>query len=151
MEQSILNDEYYMKVALNEAKLAFDKGEIPVGAVIVSRDRIIAKSHNQTEQLGDFTAHAEMLAYTSASEYLSSKYLNNCTLYVTLEPCAMCAGASAWTQIGKIVYGASDEKRGFSKSKPSLLHPKTEVVSGILESECAALILDFFNLRRTKK
>lgn len=150
MEQSLFNHEYFMKAALKEAQLAFDKGEIPVGAVIVSRDRVIAKSHNLTEQLNDFTAHAEMLAYTSASEYLSSKYLNNCTLYVTLEPCSMCAGASAWTQIGKIVYGASDEKRGFSRHKPNILHPKTEIVSGILENECRTLIQDFFNLRRIK-
>ncbi len=150
MNDKILNDQFYMKIALKEAQTAFDKGEIPVGAVIVSQGRLIAKSHNQTEALSDFTAHAEMLAYTSASEFLSGKYLNDCTLYVTLEPCAMCAGASAWTQIGKIVYGASDEKRGFSRLQPSILHPKTEVVAGVLEEECAALIRQFFNLRRTK-
>lgn len=144
----MLNDEYFMKLALQEAKLAYDKGEIPVGALIVSNETIIAKAHNLTEQLGDFTAHAEMLAYTSASEFLGNKYLNDCTLYVTLEPCSMCGGASAWAQIGKIVYGASDPKKGFSKFSPEILHPKTQVISGILEDEALGLIKDFFSKKR---
>ncbi len=144
-----MTDDYFMKIALQEAKIAFDKGEIPVGAVIVCNNVIVAKAHNQTEQLKDFTAHAEMLAFTSASNYLSNKYLKNCTLYVTLEPCNMCAGASAWTQIGKIVYGANDEKKGYSKYQPSLLHPKTQVVSGILKDKCLRLIQEFFSTKRT--
>ena len=143
-----MTDEYFMKIALQEAQKAFDKGEIPVGAIIVCNDVIIAKAHNQTEQLNDFTAHAEMLAFTSASNYLSNKYLKDCTLYVTLEPCNMCAGASYWTQIGKIVYGAKDEKRGYSQFQPSLLHTKTHVVSGILQDECLNLIQDFFKRKR---
>ena len=144
----MLNDEYFMKQALKEAQLAYDKGEIPVGAIIVCKETIIAKAHNQTEQLNDFTAHAEMLAYTSASNYLSNKYLKDCTLYVTLEPCSMCAGASAWTQIGKIVWGADDPKKGFSKYQPNLIHPKTIVKSGILKDECLDLIQDFFKKKR---
>lgn len=144
----MFNDTYFMKIALQEAQIASSKGEIPVGAVVVCKDTIIAKAHNQSEQLNDFTAHAEMLAFTSASNYLSNKYLKNCTLYVTLEPCSMCASASAWTQVGKIVYGASDPKKGFSKFNPSLLHPKTEIVSGILETECLALLQDFFKTKR---
>ena len=137
-----------MKIALKEAQVAFDNGEIPVGAVIVCKETVIAKAHNQTEQLKDFTAHAEMLAYTSASNYLSNKYLKDCTLYVTLEPCSMCAGASAWTQIGKIVWGASDPNKGFSSFQPNLLHPKTNIKSGVLEVECLKLIQDFFKKKR---
>ncbi|MBN2669137.1 MAG: nucleoside deaminase [Bacteroidales bacterium] len=144
-------DEYYMRIALKEAKLALDKGEIPVGAIVVCNDTIVAKAHNQTEQLNDFTAHAEMLALSSASEYLSNKYLNQCTLYVTLEPCMMCAGATYWTQIGKIVYGASDIKRGFSNFTPSPTHPKVQIVSGILANECASLLTDFFSRERAGK
>ena len=144
----MFNDEYFMKQALKEAEIAFEKGEIPVGAVIVCRKTIIAKAHNQTEQLNDFTAHAEMLAYTSASNYLSNKYLKDCTLYVTLEPCSMCAGASAWTQIGKIVWGADDPKKGFSKYQPNLIHPKTMIKSGVLKEECLSLIQDFFKKKR---
>ena len=144
----MLNDEYFMKLALKEAQLASDKGEIPVGAIIVCQNTVIAKAHNQTEQLKDFTAHAEMLAYTSASNYLSNKYLKDCTLYVTLEPCSMCAGASSWTQIGKIVWGARDPKKGFSTYQPNLLHPKTVIKSGILEDECLALLVDFFKKKR---
>ncbi len=144
----MFTDEYFMKIALQEAKLAYKKGEIPVGAVIVSNNTIIAKAHNQTQQLNDFTAHAEMLAFTSASEYLANKYLKSCTLYVTLEPCNMCASASAWTQIGKIVFGASDPKKGYSLYSPSLIHPKTKIVSGILESDCLSLLQDFFNSKR---
>ncbi len=142
-----MNDEQYMKMALQEAQKAFDEGEIPVGAVIVCQGRVVAKAHNQTERLNDFTAHAEMMAYTSASEFLGNKYLNKCTLYVTLEPCVMCAGASFWTQIGKVVYGASDPKRGF-RLQNRILHPKTEIVGGVLETECTELITRFFRLKR---
>lgn len=145
---SIQGDEYFMKMALAEAQKAFDADEVPVGAVIVCKGLIIARGHNLTERLNDFTAHAEMQAFTSASEYLGNKYLNECTLYVTLEPCVMCAGAAFWTQLGKIVYGASDEKRGFSKIKMSLLHPKTEVVSGLMKDEAAALLSAFFLRKR---
>ena len=144
----MLNDEYFMKLALKEAQIASDNGEIPVGAVIVCKETVIAKAHNQSEQLNDFTAHAEMLAYTSASNYLSNKYLKDCTLYVTLEPCSMCAGASAWTQIGKIVWGAKDSNKGFSTFRPNLLHPKTIIKSGVLEEDCLALIQDFFKKKR---
>lgn len=142
------SDEYYMKEALKEAHKAFDADEIPVGAVIVCNDRIIARSYNNTEQLNDVTAHAEMLAFTSATSTIGGKYLQNCTLYVTLEPCVMCAGAAAWTQIGRIVYGASDEKRGYSKISLSILHPKTKVTKGILAEECETLLKDFFLQKR---
>ncbi len=142
-----MTDEQYMRMALQEAQYAFDEGEIPVGAVMVCQGRIVSKAHNLTERLHDFTAHAEMLAFTSASEYLGSKYLNKCTLYVTLEPCVMCAGASFWTQIGKVVYGAKDLKRGFSLQK-NILHPKTEVIGGVLEQECSELLTRFFNFKR---
>ena len=145
----MFTDEYFMKIALQEANLASEKGEIPVGAVIVCNNTIVAKAHNQTQQLNDFTAHAEMLAFTSASEYLANKYLKNCTLYVTLEPCTMCASASAWTQIGRIVFGANDPKKGFSKYTPSLIHPQTKIISGILEKECLSLLQDFFISKRT--
>ena len=144
------DDTYFMQQALNEAKLAFAKNEIPVGAIIVCQNKIIARGHNLTETLTDVTAHAEMQVFTAASNYLGSKYLNKCTLYVTLEPCCMCAGAAYWTQIGKIVYGASDENRGFIK--PQLpLHPKTKVVSGILKKECSALLMTFFKNQRKLK
>jgi len=142
------SDEYFMKEALKEAQKAFDMDEIPVGAVIVAGNKIIARAHNLTETLNDTTAHAEMQAITSATEYLGAKYLNECTLYVTLEPCMMCAGALNWSQIGKIVYGASDEKRGYKKYSPPLIHPKTEIVSGILENECAGLLKEFFAKKR---
>lgn len=141
-------DEYYMQQALREAKTAFDEGEIPVGAVIVSHDTIIARSHNQTERLHDVTAHAEMLSFTAATELLGSKYLPECTLYVTLEPCVMCAGAAGWTQIGRIVYGASDPKRGFERLGHAMLHPKTKVDHGILAEECETLLLQFFKQLR---
>lgn len=141
-------DEYYMRQALLEAKAAFAEEEIPVGAVIVSGDRIIARSHNNTERLHDVTAHAEMLAFTAATNMLNAKYLNDCTLYVTLEPCAMCAGAAGWTQIGRIVYGASDPKRGFERLGRTMLHPKTVVESGLLKEECEALMKEFFQQRR---
>ncbi len=142
------NDEYFMKKAFAEAVQAFDEGEIPVGAVVVSKGKIIARAHNLTETLNDVTAHAEMQAITAAANLLGGKYLNDCTLYVTLEPCVMCAGALGWSQIGKIVYGASDEKRGFKKFASKALHPKTEIVNGILETECGELMQEFFRTRR---
>ena len=141
------DDTYFMKRALQEAQLAFDKNEIPVGAVIVMNNQIIARAHNLTETLNDVTAHAEMQAFTAAADFLGGKYLKECTLYVTLEPCQMCAGASYWTQIGKIVFGASEEKRGFLKLNTTL-HPKTKVVGGVLEDNCAKLLTRFFIEKR---
>ncbi|MBW6502370.1 MAG: nucleoside deaminase [Bacteroidales bacterium] len=141
-------DAYYMKAALAEAQKAFDKQEVPVGAVVVCNDIIIARAHNLTETLRDPTAHAEMQAITAAADYLGGKYLNDCTLYVTLEPCAMCAGAIGWSQIPHLVYGAPDEKKGYTRIKGSLLHPKTEVLAGIMEKECSELLLKFFRVRR---
>lgn len=137
-----------MKQALTEAKKAFEADEVPVGAVIVCDNKIIARTHNLTERLTDFTAHAEMQAFTSASEYLGNKYLDKCSLYVTLEPCAMCAGASFWTRIGKVIYGASDEKRGYKRITENILHPSTEVIGGILEDEARELIKLFFQKKR---
>lgn len=145
-----MSDEFYMGEALREAKKAFAADEVPIGCVIVWKDRIIARAFNRTEQLKDFTAHAEMQAFTSASDYLNNKYLNECTLYVTLEPCVMCSGASFWTQIGKIVFGASDLKRGVSAISSRILHPSTEVVSGVMEQECATLLSEFFQKKRKK-
>ncbi|MFC4686338.1 nucleoside deaminase [Epilithonimonas pallida] len=139
--------DYFMKMALQEAEKAMEKDEVPIGCIIVSNDRIIAKSHNLTETLNDVTAHAEMQAITSAANFLGGKYLQNCTLYVTLEPCVMCSGALAWSQITKVVIGARDEHRGFI-NKGLSLHPKTEIVTGILENECSAIIKDFFKNRR---
>lgn len=144
------NDERYMKEALAEAKKAFDAEEVPIGCVIVWNDRIIARAFNRTEQLNDFTAHAEMQAVTSASEFLGNKYLNECTMYVTLEPCVMCSGAAFWTQIGRIVYGAKDIKRGISGFSNRILHPSTEIVGGVLESECADILTRFFKPKRKK-
>jgi len=141
------DDIYFMKRALQEAALALDKNEVPVGAVIVMNNQIIARAHNLTETLNDVTAHAEMQAFTAASDFLGGKYLKECTLYVTLEPCQMCAGASYWAQLGKIVYGASEEKRGFIAMKTTL-HPKTEVVGGILKDECGKLLKRFFIEKR---
>ncbi|REE16906.1 tRNA(adenine34) deaminase [Winogradskyella pacifica] len=141
------DDTYFMRKALQEAEAAYEKGEIPVGAVIVVEDRVIARTHNLTELLNDVTAHAEMQAITSAANFLGGKYLNKCTLYVTLEPCQMCAGALYWSQISKIVYGASDDQRGF-KTMGTQLHPKTEVVSGILAEEASALMKRFFIEKR---
>jgi tRNA(adenine34) deaminase len=140
-------DTYFMKQALIEAEKAYDKNEVPVGAVIVLNDTIIARAHNLTETLTDVTAHAEMQAFTSASDYLGGKYLQECTLYVTLEPCQMCAGASYWTQIGKIVFGTSDPKRGYQYYKTTL-HPKTKVIGGVLEEECGMLLKKFFIEKR---
>ena len=142
------DDVYFMKKAFAEAMQAFEEDEIPVGAVVVSKGKIIARAHNLTETLTDVTAHAEMQAITAASNLLGGKYLNDCTLFVTLEPCAMCAGALAWAQIGKIVYGASDEKRGFKKLAPNALHPKTEIISGVLGIECGELVQEFFKQKR---
>ena len=143
-----MTDQEYMQKALIEAKQAFEEGEVPVGAVIVCRDRIIARAHNLTERLTDVTAHAEMQAITAAANALDGKYLTDCTLYVTVEPCVMCAGALAWAQLSRIVYGASDPKRGFSVFAPNALHPRTEVTKGILAEECANLMKDFFQRRR---
>ncbi|MEG1545874.1 MAG: nucleoside deaminase [Bacteroides sp.] len=144
----MLDDQYFMKQALAEAREASDRGEVPVGAVVVCKERIIARAHNLTETLNDVTAHAEMQAITSAANILGGKYLNECTLYVTLEPCVMCAGAIAWAQTGRLVFGASDEKRGYRKFAPEALHPKTTVVSGVLTDDCATLIKEFFALKR---
>lgn len=141
-------DEKFMREALLEAKAAEAEDEIPIGAVIVFAGRVIAKGHNMTERLHDPTAHAEMIAITAATEAIGGKYLNDCTLYVTVEPCPMCAAASAWAQVGRIVYGASDPKRGYSLFTPSLLHPKTEVVSGVLAEECGGLVTEFFRNKR---
>lgn len=142
------DDTYYMKQALMEAEKAAEQGEVPVGAVVVCRDRIIARAHNLTETLNDVTAHAEMQAITAAANYLGGKYLSDCTLYVTVEPCVMCAGAIAWSQMGKLVFGASDEKRGYQRYAPQALHPKTVVSQGVMAGECAALMKVFFKNRR---
>lgn len=144
----MFTNEYFMRLALQQANLAFTANEIPIGAVIVCNNTIVAKAYNQTELLQDVTAHAEILAITAAANYLGSKYLPNCTLYVTVEPCLMCSGASYWAQLGKVVYGAADEKRGFTTLQKPVLHPKTQVVGGILTTECAALMSDFFKQKR---
>ena len=141
-------EEKFMREALREAQAALEEGEIPIGAVVVWKGRIIGRGHNQTERLRDTTAHAEMIAITASTEALGGKYLTDCTLYVTVEPCPMCAGALAWSQIGRIVYGAPDPRRGYSMFQPSLLHPKTEVTGGILQEDCSALMLDFFRSKR---
>ena len=142
-------NEKYMKEALREAERAAAEDEVPIGAVVVCRGRIVGKGHNMTERLNDPTAHAEMIAITAATEAMGGKYLNDCTIYVTVEPCPMCAGALAWSQISKVVYGASDPKRGFSQFSPSLMHPKTEIESGILAQECGELVSDFFRKKRS--
>lgn len=142
------DDKFYMKQALCEAEKASERGEVPVGAVVVCNDRIIARAHNLTETLTDVTAHAEMQAITAAANYLGGKYLTDCTLYVTVEPCVMCAGAIAWAQMGKLVIGTADEKRGYQKYAPQALHPKTVVVNNVLTDECAALMKDFFKSKR---
>lgn len=143
----MFSDDYFMRQALTEAQKAFDKDEVPIGAVIVMQNQIIARAHNLTETLTDVTAHAEMQAFTAASDYLGGKYLPECTLYVTLEPCQMCAGASYWTQIGRIVFGAYDPKRGYQQYQTTL-HPKTKVSGGVLEQECTQLIHTFFTGKR---
>ena len=145
----MFSDEYFMREALKEAQIAAEKDEVPVGAVVVIRNKIIARSHNSTELLTDVTAHAEILALTAASNHLGSKYLNKCTLYVTLEPCLMCAGALFWSQLGRLVYGARDEKRGYTLiAKHNALHPKTEVMSGIMSNECSIILSEFFKKKR---
>ena len=148
MIMDIQDDEYYMRVALDEAKKAAERDEVPVGAIVVAGKSVIARAHNLTETLNDPTAHAEMQAITAATSYLGGKYLTDCTIYVTIEPCVMCAGALGWSQIGKIVYGATDEKRGFKKFAAKSLHPKTEVIGGVLETECAELLQEFFRTKR---
>lgn len=145
---SIQSDEQFMKKALQEAQLAYQAGEVPVGAVIVSEQQVIARGHNTTEQLHDVTAHAEMIALTAAANYLDAKYLTGCTLYVTLEPCVMCAGALAWAQIGRVVFGAADEKRGFLRFGKELLHPRTTLEYGVLEEDCRRLLQSFFREKR---
>jgi len=147
-EEQQKKDEQYMRKALAEAQQAFDEGEIPIGAVIVCQNRVIARAHNLTETLHDVTAHAEMQAITAAANELGGKYLTGCTLYVTVEPCTMCAGALGWSQISRIVYGAEDEKRGYQLYAPHALHPKATITKGILEEECRALIQDFFKNKR---
>lgn len=143
-----MDDIYYMKQALVEAREAARRGEVPVGAVVVCKDRIIARTYNLTETLTDVTAHAEMQAITSAASALGGKYLVDCTLYVTVEPCVMCAGAIGWSKLGRLVYGAEDEKRGYHRFAPQALHPKTEVVSGVMKEECGELMKEFFRSRR---
>lgn len=143
----IFTDEYFMRIALSEAKFAFENGEIPIGAVVVANNRIIAKTHNLTETLTDVTAHAEIQAISSAANSIGGKYLKNCTIYITVEPCQMCAGALYWSQVSKIVYGASDNKRGYTEMGGKL-HPKTEIITGVLEAECSALMKEFFQKKR---
>ena len=145
----MFTDEFYMREALKEARKAFDQDEIPVGAVIVCNDRIIGRGHNLTERLTDVTAHAKMQAFTAAANHLGAKYLDECTLYVTLEPCVMCAGAAFWTQIARVVYGAGDDKRGYTLIKSPVLHPRTIVVPGILAAECSELLTEFFKSKRS--
>ncbi len=148
MSLTVFSDEHFMNEAFKEAKIAFEKDEVPVGAVVVFDKKNISRAHNLTETLNDVTAHAEMQAFTSAANTLGSKYLNECSLYVTLEPCTMCAGASFWTQIGNIIYGASDKKRGFQLQGGSIVHPKTTIKKGVLELECSNLLKDFFEKKR---
>lgn len=143
----MFTDEHFMKMALQEAEIAFEKDEVPIGCVVVANNRVIARAHNLTETLNDVTAHAEMQAITSAANFLGGKYLINCTLYVTLEPCVMCSGALSWAQISKVVIGARDEQRGFINKNLSL-HPKTEIVSGIMENECSSIVKEFFKAKR---
>jgi len=145
----VFTDEYFMRKALDEAKEAFKLGEIPVGCVVVCNNQIIARSHNLTERLTDVTAHAEMQAITAAANQLGGKYLTDCTVYVTVEPCPMCAGALGWAQTKKVIFGARDEKRGYSLFSPTILHPKTEVVAGVLEEECSQLMKLFFANKRS--
>ena len=148
MDKMLSDDTYFMRKALDEARVAFDMDEIPVGAVVVCQNRIIAGAHNLTERLCDVTAHAEMQAITAAANSLGGKYLTDCTLYVTLEPCVMCAGAIGWAQIGRVVFGAADDKRGYRQFAPEALHPKTEVTSGVLADACSALLREFFAKKR---
>lgn len=145
---AVLNDEYFMQQALAEAQKAFERDEVPIGAIIVCQGRIIARAYNLTETLTDVTAHAEMQAITAAANALGGKYLKDCTLYVTVEPCPMCAGGLGWAQISRIVYGAPEPKKGYSLIAPKAVHPKTEIVSGVLQDECSALMQDFFKQKR---
>lgn len=142
------DDNYFMKQAFIEAEKAFEKDEVPVGAVLVAKNKIIARTHNLSEQLTDFTAHAEMQAFTAGSSFLDNKYLNECTLYVTLEPCVMCAGAAFWTRLGRLVYGAKDERRGYARITEKILHPVTKVTAGIMEEECGAIMKQYFAFKR---
>lgn len=148
MEFTVFSDESFMREAIKEARKALALDEVPIGAVVVCENRIIARAHNLTEQLNDVTAHAEMQAFTAASGFMGGKYLEGCTLYVTIEPCVMCAGASFWTQISRIVYGADDTKRGFSLLTSTVLHPRTRVTKGVFAAECSALMKDFFKKKR---
>lgn len=152
MDESLLltprDDEYYMRIALDRARLAYDSGEVPIGAVVVCNGEVIGTGYNQTESLSDVTAHAEMIALTSAQNHLGAKSLPDCTLYVTVEPCAMCAGAAMWSRLRRVVWGASEPKVGFSTLNPRILHPKTTITSGILEEECRSLMQSFFKSRR---
>lgn len=148
MMETATDDVRYMKMALAEAEQAYAEGEVPVGAVVVCKGRVIARAHNLTETLTDVTAHAEMQAVTAAANYLGGKYLSECVLYVTVEPCVMCAGALGWAQLGRLVYGAADEKRGYRRYAPQALHPKAEVVEGVMAEECAELMKRFFSERR---
>jgi len=150
MMTQLFSDEYFMKEALKEANKAFEKGEIPIGAVIVCNNQIIARAHNLTETLNDVTAHAEMQAFTAASDYLGGKYLKECSLYVSVEPCIMCAGASYWIQLSRLVYGTSDNKKGYTSVEKNILHPKTLINKGVLENDCAELIKTFFKQKRNK-
>lgn len=146
----VVSDEFFMRQALNEAHKALEQDEVPIGAVIVHGGKIIARGHNLTERLNDVTAHAEMQAFTAAANFVGGKYLRDCTLYVTVEPCLMCAGAAYWTQLSRVVFGASDPKRGFSEFGDRVMHPKTQVLSGVLVEECAGLISSFFRNKRQK-
>lgn len=148
MDTTLFSDEYFMREALKEAKRAFDDDEVPIGAVVVSNNTVIGRGHNLTEKLKDITAHAEMQAITAAANYLGAKYLTDCTLYVTIEPCSMCAGACSWAQLGRIVYGAPDEKKGYKLYSKDIPHPKTIVQYGVMAAECAALMKDFFSRKR---
>lgn len=148
MTLGVQSDDHFMKLAIQEAAKAFEEDEVPVGAIVVSQGRIIARAHNLTERLNDVTAHAEMQAITAAADFLGGKYLDNCTLYVTLEPCVMCAGALAWAQLGKLVFGAYDTKRGFSLLEAKLLHPKTEIVGGMMAEESSEMMRQFFKEKR---
>ncbi|MDN3695359.1 nucleoside deaminase [Chryseobacterium tructae] len=143
----MFTDEYYMKMALQEAEAALEQDEVPIGCVVVANNRVIARAHNLTETLNDVTAHAEMQAITAAANFLGGKYLKDCTLYVTMEPCVMCSGALSWSQISKVVIGARDEQRGFINKHLSL-HPKTEIITGIMENECSSIVKDFFKSKR---
>ena len=148
MDFNVFSDEFFMRQAIEEAKKAMKKDEVPIGAVIVCQNQVIARAHNLCESLNDATAHAEMQAFTSASNYLSSKYLNDCRLFVTLEPCVMCAGASYWVRISEIIFGASDKKKCFLTLNPHILHPSTKVKKGIYENECSQMLKDFFKTKR---